>query len=338
MRQQIKTIQPPNDQQLGALSRDGFKIHETIQNFCFSNHRGDIFPSLKLLPDKVVMYRNFNFYSISKGSHEVTDKQKENLTGEKNSGRLRPARIRFIKEKLKLWICSTVKTKRQVRFLTLTLPQDQKHDDLFMKQVVLKTYITRLQRNNDLKHYYWKAEAQKNGRIHFHLFVDCYFNISKDYNEASAIWIDVLSNYGYQNPTKFQSAFVEGIENQNMAISYITKYATKDELEPDSVQECLELQRTGKRKRPINGRIAEMSDSLRNLAVIPLDFIDDTFRPMIQSIQNSLYKLVEVVQETTGNLQCLVMLLDLNKAEKDSFYAYFWRKQYKELFKKLYYD
>ena len=64
-------------------------------------------------------------------------------------------------------------------FVTLTLPSVQRHEDNVIKQQILKPFIEELKERYGVKYYFWKAEIQENGNIHFHLIIDHYIHYKK---------------------------------------------------------------------------------------------------------------------------------------------------------------
>ncbi len=145
--------------------------------------------------------------------------------------------------------------REQVRlvFITLTLSGKQRHDDKWIKKNMLELFIKRLQTNYNVKHYFWKAEVQMNGNIHFHLIIDKYIDylqISRHWNQIqqSHSYLDsYFSVHGHYNPP---STHVRELTGMWDGIGYAMKYVSKSE-----------------NKRPIQGSIFRFSDSLINLTV-----------------------------------------------------------------------
>lgn len=54
-------------------------------------------------------------------------------------------------------------------FITLTLPSEQMHDDNYIKRNILGRTLEDLQSKCGLTEYFWRAEKQMNGNIHFHI-------------------------------------------------------------------------------------------------------------------------------------------------------------------------
>ncbi len=63
----------------------------------------------------------------------------------------------------------TKSTQENITFVTLTLCAQQKHDDKHIKRYMLDPFINYLKKEKDVTAYVWRAEAQKNGNIHFHI-------------------------------------------------------------------------------------------------------------------------------------------------------------------------
>ena len=65
----------------------------------------------------------------------------------------------------------------RLNFITLTLCAQQEHDDKTIKSRMLEPFIDNLRRRYKLKAYLWRAEAQKNDNIHFHLVTNRFMNL-----------------------------------------------------------------------------------------------------------------------------------------------------------------
>lgn len=95
-------------------------------------------------------------------------------------------------EKHKPWSAdNTSKWWFRLAFHTLTFP-GQHHSDAFIKEHMLQPYLYWLQRMWNCA-YVWKAEAQLNGNIHFHITVDQFVPKLKMIRK----WNQILKVYGY---------------------------------------------------------------------------------------------------------------------------------------------
>ncbi len=149
------------------------------------------------------------------------------------------------------------KTGQYIAFVTLTLPTKQLHSDKEIKRLQTR-YIENLQKTYGVKYYVWKAEAQKNGNIHFHLLVDKWI----DWTVHRRLWNKQLDKLGYldayqkehgdrnPNTTDVHSLKKDkrGKKLKNVT-TYIIKYMTKLEFG----------------KRPILGQLWGCSDATKTL-------------------------------------------------------------------------
>lgn len=161
-------------------------------------------------------------------------------------------------------------------FVTLTLPAKQMHGDNEIKRKCLTPFIQTLQRKFNVWHYFWRAEAQKNGNIHFHLIIDSYI----DHGKLRLEWNTCINKLQYVD--RFQKSFqhnnpnstdIHSFRNINSPASYVIKYCTKTD-NPDSTD-----------YRKIEGRIHGCSDDLRNLKPYE-DIIDGKIYDFIEKVKN----------------------------------------------------
>lgn len=111
------------------------------------------------------------------------------------------------------WLLTFSKSKRifndatnnyfnfRINFITLTLPAIQAHKDNTIKKVCLNQFITELRQSFELRNYVWRAEAQRNGSIHFHFVTDTYI----PWFVIRRIWNRQVEKLGYV--TRFQDKF-----------------------------------------------------------------------------------------------------------------------------------
>ena len=156
---------------------------------------------------------------------------------------------------------SEMKRKRKLRFLTLTLSEEQNILDLEIKRKALMPYIQMLQKQCGLEQFFWRAEAQKNGNIHFHLIIDCYISKSK----ANYLWDLAQYNAGLlkEKPQKTEtyhssSTRIEAVQGVKAVAGYVIKYVTKED---------------GSRK--IFGRVWGCSKGLKKVSVPAMEFSNE---------------------------------------------------------------
>lgn len=141
--------------------------------------------------------------------------------------------------------------RNYITFVTLTLSAKQQHSDNEIKRELLNNFLINAQRKWGVKEYVWRAEAQKNGNIHFHLFVDKYIHWFFLRNE----WNRIQEKLGYLSEFErihkhrdANSTDIERIRSLKGATNYITKYIAKDS-----------------QNRTIEGRLWGCSDDLRKV-------------------------------------------------------------------------
>jgi|GEM_PF-2669944 len=220
-----------------------------------------IIPYYTLYSDKIVLTPKLHNYIADR---KVSSKSLENLKKPKFNGNISDTQRRLITKKLTAWINSIhyynkekndkyTRKKHYPVFLTLTLPSMQRHTDKEIKRILLDEVIKYLKRKYEVRYYFWRAEAQKNGNIHFHLIIDKYVK----YSDILQTWNNLLqkSDYLAYSKKKYKSGYahsvnIKGVTDVNNFVNYVVKYATKDE-----------------KSRKIEGRVFGMSDKLRDIDV-----------------------------------------------------------------------
>lgn len=237
-------------------------------------------PLVKIFPHKInVFYYNLNrrCYPKDQGLNLREDRKKA------FQGFLSESAKRIIEERLSCWyqivtsynkLSTTIKSKnfKRLVFVTLTLSSKQLHTDKFIKEKLLEQFIKLMQEHYRMKNYFWKAEKQKNGNIHFHLLTDIYC----PYEEINRFWNQVQEYHGYTKDyySKFKhnnppSTHIEVVNQQQNAIKYLMKYVSK-------VDTAL----------MIDGRCWSMSNSIKAFAV-PVQEIDSHFEDFLLHVKES---------------------------------------------------
>jgi hypothetical protein len=144
-----------------------------------------------------------------------------------------------------------IRDQKRLIMVTVTLPVKQMHDDQYIKRNILGYYLEMLNRRCKVYNYFWRAEPQENGNIHFHIIIDVFvpYQTIKDY------WNHALSLHGYLDEYRRQtgrenppSTHVKDISGSDEELQYSLKYTLKTE-----------------EKRQIEGYKFGYSDSLRNI-------------------------------------------------------------------------
>lgn len=248
-------------------------------------------------PHSIVLYKSFPASLGSKPGEASLLNLDKGTKGEYN-GYLSPATSRKIKRYLSNWLLALQENmkgrdgnpanKYYPTFVTLTLPSAQSQTDNEVKRKLLDRFILQIKKSFGVKHYFWRAEPQGNGNIHFHLIVDRWMSWEK----LRAEWNKVLDCHGYLSAyrktqeewhkngfrprknllsvwpmEKQKAAYLKGkaenwsnpnttdvhkIQNLDSITAYVVKYVCKkSDLATD---------------RKIEGRIWGCSDELRNFS------------------------------------------------------------------------
>jgi hypothetical protein len=122
--------------------------------------------------------------------------------------------------------------RKQLVFFTLTLSQQQRHDDRFIKRYMLNAFLSAMRTLYGQFNYLWVAEKQtKNtNNIHFHVITDIYIH----YKVLAEIWDDVQQRVGYLSNAqrlkhKSASTEIHAIDDVNNVSRYVSKYIQKDD-------------------------------------------------------------------------------------------------------------
>ena len=146
-----------------------------------------------------------------------------------------------IRKRLEAWIKAVQYNKQAVprgvrpdhshiAFLTLTLPSKQCHSDNEIKRICLMPFIQQLKRLHGVKEYFWSAEPQRCGNIHFHLLIDRY--IDKD--RACDLWNIAVDHLGYltryvqkSGNIRPPSTRIQSCPKDMSLVKYVMKYVSK---------------------------------------------------------------------------------------------------------------
>lgn len=150
--------------------------------------------------------------------------------------------IKRVKECLYTWCYSIaegnkynksrgIKKKVKLVMATLTLSSKQVHTDKEIKSKILEPFLKKLKYSNNIVNYFWRAEPQENGNIHFHLVIDKFV----DKSDLQTFWNFYQNKLGYVdryyeitgkvNPPSTQ---VQVFAGNAKSIEYLLKYLTKE--------------------------------------------------------------------------------------------------------------
>lgn len=221
-------------------------------------------PYIKLAHNSLVTYSLPTTRPRRTTAQEETSK---NLTRGKFNGEISEKSRRELSKRAQNWLLSIQEAKKAgintvgkdrnyTTFVTLTLASKQVHTDNEIKRKLLNTFIIYVKREFKVREYIWRAEAQKNGNIHFHLFLDKYIH----YSRLRHLWNGIQETLGYitafeetHHHRNANSTDIERIKSVKGASIYVAKYISK-----------------ASTYRKIEGRLWGCSDGLKSV----MDFVD----------------------------------------------------------------
>lgn len=112
-------------------------------------------------------------------------------------------------------------------------PDCFKVSDIQIKQDVLNHYLTVLRNSYGVRNYLWKAEAQRNGNIHFHVIIDKFIHwgsLQYRWNQCLCKFhfIDEFeAKWGHRQPNTIK---VHAVSSLKITKGYLLKYMCTDEL------------------------------------------------------------------------------------------------------------
>jgi hypothetical protein len=119
----------------------------------------------------------------------------------------------------------------KVNFVTLTLSAEQMHSDEEITRVCLGNFLDNMRKRFALVNYLWRAEAQANGNIHFHITTDVYLPHDKlrmYWNRSQQLlgYVSAFSKkHGHANPN---STDVHSVKHVKRLAGYLSKYMCKN--------------------------------------------------------------------------------------------------------------
>lgn len=214
-------------------------------------------------------------------------KQNENLTPglDKTNGYLSAASSKKIRTIIETWSeAKAAAMKRYGRrnffnFITLTLPADQGQDsDIHIKRNCLNRVTQYISREHGAK-YVWKAEAQANGNIHFHIVTDKFI----PWQNLTRVWVDSLTRHTsvmlryYEKHSEEPRNCVD--VDQVRDIEGVARYGAKY------------MEKTEKDKRGIRGKLWGCSARLRACGsfTVNKDVRPDLFFELTQRASSALH-------------------------------------------------
>lgn len=196
--------------------------------------------TLKISSNKIVKYykrevfakKEIDLFSLPRNTNNA-----------KYTGVLTKSATKRIKSILDIWINSIMifnllyyqrfeRKKTFITFATLTLPAPQVHEDKVINRKCFVPFMDKLKYHYSISAYFYRAERQLNGNIHYHLLFDRYI----PYESLRNLWNETINKLGYVDrfAEKFKhynpnSVDIRTIPDLSMIQKYITKYVVKND-------------------------------------------------------------------------------------------------------------
>jgi hypothetical protein len=176
------------------------------------------------------------------------------------------------------------KNQQYVTFHTLTLPSIQIHSDKVIRKCFTR-WLDSVKKVFPVKFYVWKAEAQENGNIHFHVVFDRWM----DEKKLVKLWNFQLDKFGYID------AYREKAYRENLTMKYPFATVKAESLHKDkkggiiknSVAYIMKyMSKLEKGKRPIIGKVFGCSNEVKKLQY-PRFFENENFYNDLLNVLNS---------------------------------------------------
>lgn len=119
----------------------------------------------------------------------------------------------------------------RLNFITLTLPVKQFHSDQELTGRCLNNFLNMLRSVGGVESYIWKAEAQANGNIHYHITTNKFIH----WSDVRKWWCQSLELLGYI--TKFRNKWhhsnppcseIKKVKHIRRLAAYLSKYLAKN--------------------------------------------------------------------------------------------------------------
>lgn len=219
---------------------------------------------VKIRPYSMVFYPSYEMFNLVRGYDSESQK---NLQDNRVKGVLSKTSAKKMRDLVTCWLnivrsINEIDGKKYdslISFITLTLSSSQGDiTDNEIKRELLNPFLIWLKQSKNVSTFIWKAEAQNNGNIHFHILVNKFIpwrDVRDKWNELQNkfFYIDQFEKkHGHRdaNSTDIHGLYKDKNDKPIRDIgSYLAKYMSKNE----------EL------KRGINGRLWGRSDNLLNI-------------------------------------------------------------------------
>lgn len=152
-------------------------------------------------------------------------------------------------------------------FCTLTLPVKQFHGDKVLKQDLLNPFIKALIRDHGVVNYLWRAEPQRTGNLHFHLFLDRFiaYDLIRSYWDYHLEFLGYITAYAEQSGSLFPPATqIVTVPKDGQLRDYIAKYLSKAQARRRSIlpEDPMDLEKPKHERGPKKTRISYWAEGV----------------------------------------------------------------------------
>lgn len=203
-------------------------------------HRHSIcLPYVSIKPNYITSYIHFDHTSVQ-SSKSIFDTVQP--VSNRHNGLLSTKANRRVRLAID-WMCLLAKEKYvesertgsrfgfKLNFITLTLSSKQIHSDNEIKSKLLNQFLVELRKNYGANRYLWRAESQRNGRLHFHIVTDVFI----PWRALRTLWNRIQEKLGYisrytelTRKTDPNSTDVHSIKQIKNLPAYLSKYCAKN--------------------------------------------------------------------------------------------------------------
>ena len=225
----------------GAAFRPSLVMGLDTVRLCNDQGNPDFLPYIQraaFYADKIVVYPQ-----QLEARNNPTDRtaQHKNLTRGIFNGYISRNTASTIRKRLEGWIKAVQINNRSdkfgnrpkhshITFLTVTLPSDQIHADNEIKRKCLMPFIQQLKRLYGVQEYFWCAQPQVNGNVHFHLLVDRWL----DKDRINDHWNIAVDHLGYlaryvekTGSLRPPSTQIQACPENMSLVGYVMKYVSR---------------------------------------------------------------------------------------------------------------
>jgi hypothetical protein len=195
--------------------------------------------NLKLYGNRAIFYQNS---CENVGKRILNGQNLENDRKKAYKGQITGKSLKVVRETIYSWLYSLeignnhyskkgYHKNVKPTVITLTLSSKQKNDDKWIKKELLELFLKWLINNKNVKNYFWRAESQKNGNIHFHILTDKYIDKKEIQDKWNSIQlkkgylVDFYKKFNHLNPP---STKIQIFTTDDKGIDYLIKYVTKE--------------------------------------------------------------------------------------------------------------